>query len=153
MYSLFTFCRERHACPAWIIHPLLFERVMITLPLFFAARFALVAAAIFCVSPMVFFFSSFFAAFGFFSPRKALSAQSLSFTDLTTLAAFCLHRLFAFSRAVLPTLRGARSLEIRLKSILRSSILTASTRTSTRSPAISLAAGFTHQALPYRSKR
>ncbi len=54
----------------------------------------------------------------FFSPRKALSGSKLTFfADLTPLAAFfCLHRLFSLSRApFLPTLRGARSLEIRLK--------------------------------------
>ncbi|NYV44945.1 hypothetical protein GS568_00420 [Escherichia coli] len=50
---------------------------------FFAARFALVAAAIFCVFADGFFafLASFFAAFGFgfFSPRKALSGSKFTF--------------------------------------------------------------------------
>ncbi len=111
---------------------------MITLPLF-SPHASLWSLRLFSAfSPMAFRFSRvFLRCFRLrFSRRgRRCLAQSLPFTDLTTLAAFfaCI-AFFAFSRAVLPTLRGARSLEIRLKSILRSSILTASTRTSTRSP-------------------
>src|SRR5471030_790323 len=124
---------------------------------FFFARLALVAAAIFAVLSEGFlaFFGlpslptaltafSFFGLAGFASSlRKALSGSK--FTPFLAVRrrpalAGVFGRIarspgfFARSRAVLPSPRGLRLLETSAKSILRSSMCTASTRISTVSP-------------------
>ncbi len=115
------------------------KRVMITLPLFSSPHACFGRCSYFLrFRRWLFRFSpSFFAAFGFvfFSPRKALSGQSLPFyrpDDACRL--FYLHRLFRFLARRFTDVARCAFAGDRLKSILRSSILTASTRTSTRRP-------------------
>jgi hypothetical protein len=105
---------------------------------FFAARLALVAAAIFCVFADGFF--AFFSPFGFafgwsFSLRNALSGSKFTCLppdgDGRPVYRRCSFRFLTlgFTDVTRRALAGDQG-----KSILRSSMLTASTRTSTRSP-------------------
>ncbi len=106
---------------------------MITLPLFFrrTLRFGRCGYFLRFRRWLFAFLASFFAAFGFgfFSPRKRCLAQSLPFyrpDDACRL--FSCIAFFRFLARRFTDIARCASLEIRLKSILRSSILTASTR-------------------------